>query len=251
MNRTVFFFSALLFIGAFQISYAGKIEDIQKEAMAKFLIETGLKEEEISGVDGPYYGKTYRGYKVLMKGKAGNVWGRYAARIAMGELSREAGGVIAHLGGGTEYGGGAAGSIFDRLLARIIGQPLNITLILKHGKTNVPALDIVTTSARAKPEVKRPKAGKVGFGSGGIYTEDQAFAQSILSNPVLMKRLKKLRTHYIRVDDLAVSFLWAGQETDYSDMIRDHEDYYSMIISIIDSLADIADAIPESPAGQK
>jgi len=243
MSRTIIFFSALLFLGTSQVSHAGKIEDIQKEAMAKFLAETGFEPEEIEGVDGPYYAKTYRGYKVLMKGKAGNVWGRYAARIAMGELSREAGGVIAHLGGGTEYGGSAAGSVFDRLLARIIGQPLNITIILKHGKTNVPALDIVTSSAIAKPEVKRPKVGKVGFGSGGIYTEEPAFAEAITSNPVLMKRLKKLRTHYIRVDDLAVSFLWAGQETDYSGMIRDHKDYYSMINSIIDSLADIADAI--------
>ncbi len=247
MNRAIIILSILSFFGTFQISYAGKIEDIQKEAMAKFLAETGFQPEEIEGVDGPYYAKTHRGYKVLMKGKAGNVWGRYAARVAMGELSREAGGVIAHLGGGAEYGGSAAGSVFDRLLARVIGQPLNIAIILKHGKTSVPALDIVTISAIAKPAVKRTKTGKVGFGSGGIYTDDPAFGKAITSNPVLMKKLKKLRTHYIRVDDLAVSFLWAGQETDYSDMIRDHKDYYSMINSIIDSLADIADLIPVSP----
>ena len=44
-------------------------------------------------------GKTHRGYNVVFTAKAGNVWGRYAARLTMGEIGREVGGFAAYLTG--------------------------------------------------------------------------------------------------------------------------------------------------------
>ena len=43
---------------------------------------------------------------------------------------------------------------------------------------------------------------------------------------------------------MAVTFLWAGQEDDYSGMINDHGGYTEMLNAIMDDLADLADAIP-------
>jgi hypothetical protein len=59
-----------------------------------------------------------------------------------------------------------------------------------------------------------------------------------------MKRLKKVRYQYIRVDRDLVSFLFAGTELDYSGLIRDHGDYFRMLNDLMDDLADIADAVP-------
>ena len=55
--------------------------------------------------------------------------------------------------------------------------------------------------------------------------------------------MKNLRTQYIRLDAEAVTLFFAGSETDYSGMIRDHGDYFRMLNDWMDDLADIADAV--------
>jgi hypothetical protein len=65
----------------------------------------------------------------------------------------------------------------------------------------------------------------------------------VAANAELMKRLKQMRCEYIRLDQAGVSFFFAGSETDYSGMINDMGGFNTMINAIMDSLADIADAI--------
>jgi len=77
-----------------------------------------------------------------------------------------------------------------------------------------------------------------------FYADDADFAKRMLSNDALIKRLKNLRNEYIRLDQDAVSFFFAGTELDYSGLIRDHGDYFKMLNDLMDDLADIADAIP-------
>lgn len=59
-----------------------------------------------------------------------------------------------------------------------------------------------------------------------------------------MNRLKKVRNEYVRSDPDTVSFFFAGNETEYSGLIRDHGDYFKMLNDLMDDLADVADAIP-------
>ena len=91
------------------------------------------------------------------------------------------------------------------------------------------------------------KQDKVGFCAGSIYSDNDTFAKKISGNADLMKRMKNMRCQYIRADKDAVSFLWSGQEDDYSAMIREFGDYAKMLNAIMDTLADIADAA--RPAG--
>ena len=93
------------------------------------------------------------------------------------------------------------------------------------------------------PAEKMQVRDKVGFNAGAIYADDAAFAARIAQNAALMKRMKNLRSQYIRVDADAVTLLWSGSERDYGGMINDHGDYYRMINDLMDDLADIADAI--------
>ena len=216
-------------------------------AMAQFEQQTGLKPTEVPGTQGAYLGKTHRGYPLLYTAKAGNVWGRYAARLTMGEVGQEVGGLLGFLTG--QYGDNVrvvTGSTMDRLLSRIIGQPLSVTIILKHGKPGALRLDVVSGYAVVGPEAedKLPERAKVGWKAGHIYSADAAFAKRLSDNASLMKRMAAMRCQYIRVDKDAVTLLWAGSETDYSGMIGDHGGYYPMISAIHDDLADIADAIP-------
>lgn len=213
------------------------LEQIQKE--------TGLAPIQIPNTEGAYLGKTHRGYEVIYTAKAGNVWGRYAARLTMGEIGREVGGVLGSMTGQREaLGGQVVGSPLDRQLSKIIGQPLAVTVFLKHGKADAPRLDIVSKYSVLADEVKMPEQAKVGFKAGAVYSADADFAARITGNKQLMTRMKKLRCQSIRVDPDAVTFLWSGSETDYSGMINDHGGYYKMLNAIMDDLADIADAIP-------
>ena len=217
----------------------------EEKQIREFQEKTGLALVEVPDTEGTYLGKTHRGYQVLFTTQIGDVWGRYFARLAMGEIGREVGGVLAFLTRSYEYGTGPAGSILDRLLAQWIGQPLGITIFLHHGKTDVPRLDIVSGSSTVKPAEELYKWERIGFGPGTLYSPSGRFAEAILGDEELKKQLKKLRGQYIRVDDQLVTFFWSGQEQDFSAMIRAHDDYYAMINGIIDSLADIADHIPE------
>lgn len=239
--------TALALVGAPQPQAAWAAPQSRVEQQLRdFETNTGLVLTEIPETEGTYLAKTHRGYQVLFTTQMGDVWGRYFARIAMGEIGREVGRVLAFLTRSYGYGSGPAGSILDRLLARAIGQPLGIMVYLSHAKPGAPRLDVVSGSSTVKPEEELPKWERIGFGPGTLYSPNAQFARAVLDDKELTDRLKKLRGQYIAVDGELVAFIWSGQETDFSAMIREHDDYYDMINSIIESLADIADHIPES-----
>jgi hypothetical protein len=216
----------------------------QEKILADFEKETGLKAVQIPNTEGQWLGKAHRGYQVLYTARAGNVWGRYAARLTMAETGKEVGGVLGYLTGQYKSGvGGVTGSPLDRLLSSAIGQPISVTMILRHDKGGAPRLDILSGCSVIEPEEKLPRQQKLSSRGGSLYSADGDFAARIAGNEALMKRMKDMRCQYIRLDDDAVSFFWAGSETDYSGMIRDHGGYYRMINGIMDDLADIADAI--------
>jgi hypothetical protein len=214
--------------------------------MAQIADKTGLKSVTVEGTGGAYLGKKHRGYDVLYSAKAGDVWGRYAARLSMGEVGREVGGLLGWLTGQhAALGGNVAGSAMDRLLSEQIGQPLSVTIVLRHGKPKAPRLDVISDYAKVRPaEPPMPARAKVGFNAGSVYAEDAEFAARIAGNEALMKRMKNLRSQYIRLDDRAVTLFWAGSERDYGGMIMDHGDYFRMLNDMMDDLADIADAVP-------
>ncbi len=220
---------------------------VQEEAMVKIEAETGLKKIEVPNTEREYLGRDYRGYQMLYTGEAGNVWGRWAARVTLGEAGREAGGILAFLTGNEGYGTGIVGSRLDRLLSRLLGQPLMITMILKHGRPDAPRLDVLSSYSNIKPEKLLPQIARIGWGAGSVYSADAAFGRRIADNKVLMKRLSDLRGEYIRVDKDFVTLFWAGNEKDFSQMINDHGDYGKMLNAFMDDLADIADAIPGKP----
>ena len=76
----------------------------QEKILAEFENKTGLKPVQIPDTGGAYLGKTHRGYPVLYTAKAGDVWGRYAARLTMGEIGREVGGLLGFLTGQLQVG---------------------------------------------------------------------------------------------------------------------------------------------------
>ena len=165
-------------------------QSLKPEMLAQFEQKTGLQPVEIPGTQGAYMGKMHRGYNVVFTAKAGNVWGRYAARLTMGEIGREVGGFAAYLTGQRgRIGESVVGSPLDRLLSQYLGQPVTLAIVLTHNKPNAPRLDVL--SDRAK-----------------------------------------------------VSFFFAGSELEYSQLIRNHGDYFKMLNDLMENLADIADAIP-------
>jgi hypothetical protein len=216
----------------------------QDRVMAMIADKTGLRPVTLPETGGAYMGKTHRGYEVIYSARAGDVWGRYVARLTMGEAGREAGGLLAWLTGQRRaLGGTVVGSPLDRLLSEQIGQPIAVTVVLKHGKPNAPRLDVLSDYAKVAPADKLPQREKVGFNAGSIHAEDAEFARRIAANEALMRRLKNLRSQYIRLDGDAVTLLWSGSERDYSGMINDHGDYFRMLNAFMDDLADIADAV--------
>jgi hypothetical protein len=220
-------------------------QTLKPQMAAQFAQKTGLRPVEIPGTQGAYMGKTHRGYDVVFTGKAGNVWGRYAARLTAAEIGREVGGFAAHVTGQRgRIGESVVGSPFDRLLSEYLGQPITIAIVLAHKKTNAPRLDVLSDRAKVVPEDKLQRREKIGGNAGYLYADDADFANRIVSNAALMKRLKNLRYEYIRLDEDAVTFFFSGTELDYSGLIRDHGDYFKMLNDLMDDLADIADAIP-------
>ena len=231
----------LLSIVVFAPTRAGFAQSLKPEMLAQFEQKTGLKPD----TQGAYMGKTHRGYKVMFTGKAGNVWGRYAARLTMAEIGREVGGFAAHVTGQRgRIGESVVGSPLDRLLSQYLGQPITIAIVLSHNKPSAPRLDVLSDRAKVGPEDKLQRREKIGGNAGYLYTDDAEFGRRILGNDALMKRLKNLRYEYVRLDRDTVSFFFAGTELDYSGLIRDHGDYFKMLNDLMDDLADIADAIP-------
>src|SRR5947207_1789821 len=202
-------------------------QSMKPETLAQFEQKTGLKPVEIPGTQGAYMGKTHRGYNVLFTAKAGNVWGRYAARLTMGEIGREVGGFAAYLTGQRGHiGESVVDSPLDRLLSQYLGQPVTLAIVLTHNKPNAPRLDVLSDQAKVAPEDKLQRRDKIGSNAGYLYADDADFGKRIQGNAVLMKRLKNVREEYIRLDREAVSFFFAGSELEYSGLIRDHGDYF-------------------------
>jgi hypothetical protein len=235
----------VLSVIVFATPRAGFAQSLKPEMAAQFEQKTGLKPVEIPGTQGAYMGKTHRGYNVVFTGKAGNVWGRYAARLTMAEIGREVGGFAAHVTGQRgRIGESVVGSPLDRLLSQYLGQPITIAIVLAHDKPGAPRLDVLSDRAKVGPEDKLQRRDKIGGNAGHIYADDADFAARVVGNAALMKRLKNLRYEYIRLDQDAVTFFFAGTELDYGGLIRDHGDYFKMLNDLMDDLADIADAIP-------
>ena len=235
----------LLVVIALVSAVTGFAQAMKPEMLAEFDRKTGLKPVEIPGTQGYYMGKVHRGYNVVFTAKAGNVWGRYAARLTMGEIGKEVGGFAAYLTGQRgRIGESVVGSPLDRLLSQYLGQPITLAIVLTHKKPNAPRLDVLSDRAKVGPEDKLQRREKIGGNAGYIYADDGDLAMRVQSNAALMKRLKDLRNEYIRLDRDAVTFFFAGTEVEYSGLIRDHGDYYKMLNDLMDDLADIADAVP-------
>ena len=93
----------------------------------------------------------------------------------------------------------------------------------------------------------RRQCGLLGVSRSGWYYAPRGESAA---NEALMKRIKQMRCQYIRLDQAGVTFFFAGSETDYSGMINDMGGFNTMINGIMDSLADIADAVPASEAAK-
>ena len=219
-------------------------QQMKPEMLAEFDKKTGLKPVEIPNTQGYYMGKTHRGYDVVFTAKAGNVWGRYAARLTMGEIGKEVGGFGAYRTGQQgRIGESVVDSPLDRVLSQYLGQPITVAVALRHNKANAPRFDVLSDRAVVGPDDRLPRREKIGGNAGYLYADDAAFCTRVQANAALMKRLKNLRNEYIRLDRNAASFLFAGSEVEYGGLIRDHGDYFKMLNDLMDDLADIADAI--------
>lgn len=215
-----------------------------KTYQATFESKTGLHPDEIEP-DGAFLTKTHRGYPVMARLKMGDVWGRYAARVAMGEIGRQLGRIGQFLSGSYESGGSFTGSPLDRALSALIGQPMSMFVVLNHGKKDPPMLDIVSSTSTIKPTRSLPKVGGLGLVIGEtVYSDDQVFWNRIDANKILHDNLTKFRSYYVLVDERSVSFLFAGSENEWSAMIRAYPSYEDFIVAVLDTLAGIADTIP-------
>lgn len=222
-----------------------RAQAMKPEMLAQFEQKTGLTPVEIPDTQGTYLGKTHRGYRVVFTAKAGNVWGRYAARLTAAEIGREVGGFAAHITGqrGTNHDG-IVGSPLDRLMSRYLGEPVMLAVFLAHEKPHAPRLDVLSDRAKLGPTDILQRRDKIGGNAGYIYTEDAELASRIAGNAALMKRLKKLGYQYLRLDTNSVAVFFAGTELEYTSLIRNHGDYFRMLNDLMDDVADIADAIP-------
>ncbi len=209
-----------------------------EKALQDFSSKTGL--HPLPGEPGMMEGN-FRGFPVLFRAQMGDVWGRYAARMAVGEVGRELGRVGQFLSGSYPSGvGSVVGSPLDRLLSQVIGQPLTFYLILKLENTETPRLDIVSGFSKIAPQDSLPKRGHIGFKAGEIYSNDQRYAELILADASLVKRIAELRTQYIRIDEHTASFIFSGSEADWSAMLREQGGYPELILYIMEILADLS-----------
>ena len=146
-RATTFLFALLLAHSAAAGSSAAQkaLEQIQKE--------TGLAPITIPNTEGAYLGKTHRGYEVVFTAKSGNVWGRYAARLTMGEVGREVGGVLGFLTGQREsLGGQVVGMTVQSDLVYVSSKD-NIVRALKRSSGNQQWKSSITTRPLFPPRV--------------------------------------------------------------------------------------------------
>jgi hypothetical protein len=227
------------------LSFAGCIHiPTPEEQMRHIEQATGLRPDADGASSDPALTKVHHGYPVMVRFKMGNVWGRWATRVAVGEIGDEVGGILGFLTGQTRSGvGGITGSPFDRVLSQTIGQPLSVVVVLRHGKPGASRLDVYNQSSTIYPYDPLPSVEWVSMSAGTLYSADSSFARRILNNGPLMSILENFRSGYVRVDEYAVSFLFAGSENEYSGMLRNFGSYENMLNKILDGLAGIADEI--------
>jgi len=216
------------------------------EQIRSFHETTGLSEYKSENLQGYYLSKVHRGYQVLYHPEMGEVWGRFTTRMIVGEVGREVGGIASFLTGSYNHVGGITGSPFDRALSSVIGQPISLFVILKHNKANAPRLDVLSNYSTIQPNDPLPKRRYLGFSSGNLYSHNVQFAENVYDNKALLEKINLFRSQYIRVDENAVTFLFAGSENEYSGMIRNADGLPNLTNAIMDSLAEIANAIPKS-----
>ncbi len=97
------------------------LADAYQKALEQIQKDTGLAPIQIPNTEGAYLGKTHRGYEVIYTAKAGNVWGRYAGRLTMGEIGHEVGGLLGFLTGQREALG-----------AQVVGSPARQGAVENH-----------------------------------------------------------------------------------------------------------------------
>lgn len=204
-------------------------------AQEQFKTETGFKEITVSSGAASFYGKNYRGYDFIYATEAGDVWGRWATRVALGEA-------LNNVSGG-HYRSDIVGTQLDRLLSRLIGQPITIVVVAKHHQKNASRLDIITPFSTVKSPDPQPKYAYIGLNTGSIYSADSALAEKIKNNQSIMERISDLYSPYISIDQDTVTYIYSGPETDLSSMIRSHGSYANLVNNITDLLADIADQL--------
>jgi hypothetical protein len=215
-----------------------------EEQLRSFETRTGLHKIQLEDAQGFYLGKEHRGYQVLFRPEMGEVWGRYLARVAIGEVGRETGPLGRFITGSYEHVGTVVGSPADRLLSEIIGQPFSILVVLKHSKPNAPRLDVLSDFSTINPPDPVTRRDYVSFQTGSIYSDDIELAGRIAAKKDLIDLLKNFRSQYIRLDRDAVTFLFAGSENEYSGMIRNFDGSAETLVNgIMDALADIADEV--------
>ena len=234
MRIPIYLLAIIIFISACSV------QESIKNANENFLTSTGLEAD--SQGEG-FATKIHNGYPVLFRAQMGDVWNRYAARLVIGETGRELGRIGQFLSGSHEYVGTVVGSPLDRILSKVIGQPLTFYIVLKHQKNNVSRLDIISDFSTVQPEDSLPKFARIGFSAGSLYTSDTALGGRVMSDKSLVENISELRSQYIRLDDKAVTFVFAGSETDWSAEIREHDGYDKLILSIMNILSGIADKI--------
>lgn len=216
-----------------------------EEQLAQMRAATGLEPVTIDGAQAEYLGKTHRGYPVLFRIHMGEVWSRYSARVAMGVAGSELGGIWSFLTGTyASLGSTPTGSPLDRLLSSVIGQPLSLLVVLEHRKPGASRLDVLSDYSTIRPEDPQPHRGSVSFTAGSVYAADPRFAARVLDNHALIEGLGNFRSQYIRVDDHAVTFAFAGSENEYSGMINNWGGYEQFLNGILNCMASLADEIP-------
>ena len=176
-----------------------------EQQLADLTATTGFRNyappADAPAVEGTWLTKTERGYEILFRPQMGDVWGRFAARIAIGEIGRELGHIGRFLSGSTRSGvGSVVGSPLDRVLSAAIGQPLTFYLVLKHNKPSAPRIDILSDFSTVKPDDLQPKKDFFGFNAGSLYTSNSDVASKIMNDRALDEKISNFRSQYIRVD---------------------------------------------------
>ena len=207
---------------------------------AELMERTGLQQLESGDV--PTFGKIHRGYPLKMRIAVGDVWRRYFARLAVAEASNGLPEAWRNLYFDRPGPGDIAGSRADQALSQVLGYPLTLTVVVEH-EHEVNPVFIYGSRSVYKPLEPPPQQGKLPGTDLKIYSQEPAAAERILADSALVKRLSKLRAPSLAVTSYGASLMWAGDEPQYSAMIRDHKDYADMLNSIFDGLVGLLEAV--------